>query len=170
MNRRKFIGIAGGTILAGGGIAYLLTDKSNLSRADLKTTDNPKTTLSLDENEILFLASLAPSGHNTQPWFVQYLAPFHWIIGNDNSKWLSAVDPNQRETMLSIGAFLQNLEYAASSFSYVCDWNLLAATNQDERVMEVKLIKKEIKTRFDIAKIKDRRTVRSGFINSVTII
>ena len=69
--------------------------------------------------------------------------------------------------MLSIGAFLQNLEYAANSFGFGCDWNLLAKTNQDDKIIEVKLIKKEIKTRFDIAKIKDRRTVRSGFINDV---
>ncbi len=167
MNRRKFIGIAGGTVLAGGGVAYFLSDKSNLSRADLKMADNPKTTLSPDEKEILFLASLAPSGHNTQPWFVQYLAPFHWIIGNDKNKWLPAVDPNQRETMLSIGAFIQNLEYAAASFGYVCDWNLLAATNQDERVMEVKLVKKAAKNSFDTAQIKNRRTVRSGYLNDL---
>ena len=167
MNRRKFFGIAGGTVAAIGATGYLLSDKSNLSRADLKTVDNSITTLSPDEKEILFLASLAPSGHNTQPWFVQYLAPFHWIIGNDKSKWLPAVDPNQRETMLSIGAFLQNLEYAAASFGYVCDWNLLAATNQDERVMEVKLFKKAAKNSFDIAKIKNRRTFRSDYQNDL---
>ncbi len=115
----------------------------------------------------MFLASLAPSGHNTQPWFVQYLEPYHWIIGNDKSKWLPAVDPTQRETILSIGAFMQNLKYAASFFGYACDWSLLAATNQDERVMEVKLVKKESKNAFDIAKIKNRRTVRSNFSSRV---
>ena len=167
MNRRKFIGIAGGTVLAGSGAVYLLSDKSNLSRTDLKPDVNTNTTLSPDEKEILFLASLAPSGHNTQPWFVEYLEPYHWIIGNDKSKWLPAVDPNQRETMLSIGAFIQNLEYAADSFGYGCDWNLLAATNQDERVIEVKLVKKATKNSFDITKIKNRRTVRSGYLNDV---
>lgn len=167
MNRRKFIGITGGTIVAAGTTAYLLSDKSNLEREDIKPADETNETLEPDEREILFLASLAPSGHNTQPWFVQYLEPYHWIIGNDKSKWLPAVDPNQRETILSISAFIQNLEYAAASFGYVCDWNLLAATNQDERVMEVKLIKGESKNSFDIVKIKNRRTVRSGFLRDV---
>jgi hypothetical protein len=167
MNRRKFIGIAGGTIAGIGATGYLLSDKSNLSRADLRTDENPNTTLASDEKEILFLASLAPSGHNTQPWFVQYLAPFHWIIGNDKSKWLPAVDPTQRETMLSIGTFIQNLEYAAEFFGYVCDCNLLAKTNQDEQVMEVKLTKKTATNSFDIAKIKTRRTVRSGYQNEI---
>jgi hypothetical protein len=153
--------------MAAGATSYLLSDKSNLLREDIKPADNTNEILKPDEKQILFLASLAPSGHNTQPWFVQYLAPFHWMIGNDKSKWLPAVDPVQRETILSIGAFLQNLEYAAGSFGYFCDWNLLAATNQDERVLEVKLIKAASNSSFDIAKLKNRRTVRSDFLSDV---
>jgi len=167
VNRKKFIGIAVGTTIAAGVTAYLLSDRRNLSRADLKSADDNNEMLKPDEKEILLLASLAPSGHNTQPWFVQYLEPYHWIIGNDKNKWLPAVDPTQRETMLSIGAFIQNLDYAAGSFGYFCDWHLLAATNQDERVMSVNLIKKELKNTFDTAKIKNRRTVRSNFLNDV---
>ncbi|MEZ2246856.1 hypothetical protein [Microcoleus sp.] len=167
MNRIKFIGNAVGTMIVAGTTAYLLSDKSNLSRADIKPSGDRNETLKPDEKEILFLASLAPSGHNTQPWFVQYLAPYHWIIGNDRTKWLPAVDPTQRETMLSIGTFLQNLEYAAGAFGYLCDWNLLAKTNQDDRVMEVKLIKQTSNNPFDTAKIKNRRTVRSDFLSDV---
>ena len=167
MNKRKFISIISGTVTAVGGTSYLLSDKSNFVRADIKSADDNNGTLKPDEKEILSLASLAPSGHNTQPWFVQYLESYHWIIGNDRSKWLPAVDPTQRETILSIGAFIQNLEYAASSFGYVCHWNLLATTNQSEQVMEVKLIKQESKDAFDIAKIKSRRTVRSNFLSDL---
>jgi hypothetical protein len=175
MNRKKFIGIVGGTVLAVGTTSYLLSDKSNFVRADIEPADDStkptlrdrNKTLKPDEKEILFLASLAPSGHNTQPWFVQYLEPYHWIIGNDKSKWLPAVDLTQRETILSIGAFIQNLEYAAGSFGYICDWTLPATTNQSERVMEVKLIKEQSKNAFDIAKIKTRRTVRSDFLSDL---
>ena len=167
MNRRKFIGVVGGSIIAAGATAYLMSDKRNFSRANIQPTEDKNVLLKPDEKEILALSSLAPSGHNTQPWFVQYLKPYHWIIGNDKSKWLPAVDPTQRETILSIGAFVQNLEYAAGSFGYVCDWNLLAKTNQDERTLEVKLIKKASKNGFNIAKIKDRRTVRSGYLSDV---
>jgi hypothetical protein len=167
MNRKKFIGIASGIMITAGTTSYLLSDKSNLVRADINPAGDNKKTLRPDEKEILFLASLAPSGHNTQPWFVQYLEPYHWIIGNDKSKWLPAVDPTQRETILSIGAFIQNLEYAASAFDYGCNWTLLATTNQDERVIEVKLIKKESKNAFETAKINARRTVRSGFLSDV---
>lgn len=167
MKRKKFIGIAAGTTIAVGTTAYLFSDKSNLVRADVKLTDSNNEALKPNEKEILFLASLAPSGHNTQPWFIQYLEPYHWIIGNDKRKWLPAVDPTQRETTLSIGAFMQNLDYAAGAFGYICDWTLLATTNQDEQVVAVKLIKAASKNDFDTAKIKNRRTVRSDFLSEV---
>jgi hypothetical protein len=171
MKRNKFISITGGAIAATVAIGYIFSDsfqdayrRSNLSRTNIKNSDN-NNILKPDEKEILFLASLAPSGHNTQPWFVKYIEPYHWIIGNDKSKWLPAVDPTQRETILSIGTFIQNLEYAAGAFGYICHWNLLAKTNQDEQVLSVKLNKIESKNPFDISKIKERRTVRSHFLN-----
>ncbi|MEJ7822649.1 MAG: hypothetical protein WKF85_10035 [Chitinophagaceae bacterium] len=126
-----------------------------------------KTELKPNEREILYLASLAPSGHNTQPWFVEYIEPYHWFICNDKSKWLPAVDPTQRETILSIGAFIQNLEYAASNAGYNCQFNMIANTNQDENVMDVKLNKSGSASVYDIAKIKNRRTVRSNYSNDL---
>jgi nitroreductase len=165
MNRRTFIGIGGVAIVAVGAVGYGLSDRSSLVRSDLAPIKPTNETLKPDEREILTLASLAPSGHNTQPWFVQYVEPYHWVIGNDKTKWLPAVDPTQRETILSLGTFIQNLEYAAGSFGYDCNWTLLASTNQDERVIEVKLTKGAVRNDFDIEKIKNRRTVRSGYLN-----
>ncbi len=164
MKRRHFLGLAGGTLVAAGATAYSFSDKRNLQRADLPLVGKGAPTLSPDEEQILSLASLAPSGHNTQPWFIQYLTPYHWIIGNDSSKWLPAVDPHQRETMLSIGAFLQNLEYAAQASGYACRWTLLAGTNQNEHVMDVSLIKGSSVTPIDVEKIKSRRTMRGRFL------
>jgi hypothetical protein len=164
MHRRKFIGLAaGGAFSAAATTAYLLSDKRNLLRAEIEPSDHDEGFLQPDEKEILFLASLAPSGHNTQPWFVIPLEAYHWIIGNDRRKWLPAVDPDQRETLLSLGAFLQNLEYAASAFGYACRWILLATTNQDERVMDVQLIKAESQNSSNIESMKSRRTMRTGF-------
>ncbi len=157
--------IGGSSVLLISAVGYLISDKSNFERNDRQTNTLAKSPLTADEKEILYLASLAPSGHNTQPWFVKYLEPYHWIVGNDKSKWLPAVDPMQRETILSIGAFLQNLEYAANSFGYACQFDLLATHKQDENVMEVKLTKTSIIHHFDSQKIKQRRTVRSNYLN-----
>ncbi|MEO6670370.1 MAG: hypothetical protein ABIN36_12890 [Ferruginibacter sp.] len=165
MNRRNFIGLAAGTFVIIGGAGYLLSDKQNLVRDNVKMAADDQSLLRDDEREILYLASLAPSGHNTQPWLIKYIEPYHWIICNDKSKWLPAVDPGQRETILSLGAFIQNLEYAASNAGYNCQFNILASTNQDENVVSVKLSQSENAPTFKIDRIKTRRTVRSNFLN-----
>jgi hypothetical protein len=167
MRRRQFLALSGATIVVGGATFYLLSDRKNLIRADVKQEDSLKVSLKPDERAILHLASLAPSGHNTQPWFIKYIEPYHWIIGNDATKWLPAVDPTQRETILSIGAFLQNLEYAANNLGYACQLNMLAKTNQDEHVMDVKLTKfsGNRPPQYKSEKIEKRRTVRSNYLN-----
>lgn len=167
MNRKQFLGITVGTVVIAGVTYYLSSDKSNFVRTDILQNKSNSIPLKPDEKEILTLASLAPSGHNTQPWFVKYLKPYHWIIGNDKSRWLPAVDPTQRETILSIGAFLQNLEYAANNLGYICEFNVMANTNQDKNVVEVWLKKFGSIHRFDTQKIKNRRTVRSNYLDNV---
>ncbi len=167
MNRRKFLGVAGGTVLTAGGLTYFMSDHNNFVRTDLKVGSSDKSLLKPDEREILYLSSLAPSGHNTQPWFVKYLEPYHWTICSDKSKWLPAVDPTQRETILSIGAFIQNLEYAASCAGYNCQFDVKATTNQDEDIVVVKLNKSGSATGYDTAKIKNRRTVRSNYLSDL---
>jgi len=164
MKRRKFLTIAGGAIITAGSVGYLISDKNNYSRTDIKSSPTDKSLLKPDEREILYLASLAPSGHNTQPWSVKYMEPYHWIICSDKSKWLPVVDPTQRETILSIGAFIQNLEYAASNAGYNCQFTILAKTNQEEELIEIKLNKSGPTPSFSIDKIKNRRTVRSNYL------
>jgi len=165
MNRRKFLLVTGGSIITIGGTCYALSDKRNFVRSDLRRKNNVGIQLLPNEYEILYLASLAPSGHNTQHWFIKRLEPLHWIICNDSSKWLPAVDPTQRETMLSIGAFIQNLEYAANNMGYSCQFELVGITNQDEEIMGVKLVKVGKHLNYDTDRIKKRRTVRSGLLS-----
>jgi hypothetical protein len=165
MNRRKFLSIAGVTVAGAGCAAWLLSDKNNFKRKDIMNDRGNPLIFQTDEETIFYLASLAPSGHNTQPWLIKYIEPYHWIIGNDKSRWLPAVDPAQRETIISIGAFIQNLEYAASSAGYECHYKLLAETNQDENIMEVWLQKTSGAFKYDIDKLTKRRTVRSGYLS-----
>lgn len=168
MKRKKFLELAGGTILVTGGLTYLLTDNTGFARKDIPSVAGGKLpSLDRDEEEILYLASLAPSGHNTQPWFIKRLAPFHWVVCNDSSRWLPAIDPAQRETVLSIGAFAQNLEYAAAHYGYNCQWQLLAGSNQDEDMIDVKLLKTTAGPGDDVRQIGLRRTVRSGYLSEI---
>ena len=165
MKRRRFVRLAGATIIVAGGAFYLQSDKKNFMRSDINQKYSGKISLHPDELETLYLASLAPSGHNTQPWFVKYVDPYHWIIGNNKSKWLPAVDPSHRETILSIGTFMQNLEYAAGHFGYKCEWNITASNNESEDIAEIRLTKDGSVSDYDIAKIKLRRTLRSRYLD-----
>lgn len=165
MDRRKFLAGTAATVVIAGTSVYLLSDKHNFERSEFALEQNKKTGLKADEIKILSLASLAPSGHNTQPWFIKCIAPYQWIICNDKRRWLPAVDPTQRETILSIGTFLQNLEYAADSLGYKTHFKLMATTNQQEEVMEVKLVESDNRFSFDVECIKQRRTVRSNLLS-----
>ncbi len=166
MNRQQFLGIAGGTVVVAAGTYYGLSDRSNYTRADSAQSGYTNVKLTADERKILLLASLAPSGHNTQPWFIKHLEPYHWIVGNDKTRWLPGVDPTQRETMLSIGAFLQTIEYAASSLGYACQFDMLATRNQDENVVSVKFSKSGSAPAYDTQKITNRRTVRANYLSN----
>jgi hypothetical protein len=81
----------------------------------------PSALISSDVHSILYYASLAPSGHNTQPWSVRLGHEEMWI-GTERSRWLPGVDPTNREATLSLGAFLENLIVAAPAYGYVADY------------------------------------------------
>ncbi len=164
MNRRKFISMVSAGTLVVAGTAYWVSDRRNYIRPD-EMSEPRVFAFQPDEREILYLASLAPSGHNTQPWFVKYIEPYHWIVCNDKTKWLPGVDPTQRETILSLGAFLQNLEYASFSRGYEVRYTILASTNQSEEIAEIHLRRSFRKGSFDTEEIQLRRTVRSNYLN-----
>ena len=119
--------------------------------------------LSQTEYEILRLASLAPSGHNTQPWTVRITGPGKWIIGSDSKRWLPEVDPDNRELMLSIGAFLENLHLAAANMGYHAEQELLARDSEAEKIAGLTL-HRDRKQPFSVDKIKQRRTIRNGLL------
>lgn len=114
--------------------------------------------------DILYLAALAPSGHNTQPWTVTVITSRHWLIGTDSSRWLPAVDPQNREMMISLGAFLENLAAAARSQGYEAEIQILAQSTTDQVIAAVKLYKRGDADPSLIRQIQLRRTVRSNLL------
>ena len=164
MNRRNFLKLSGEGILLFGGLS-MISGCSGVKRNDLPQFNGEKESIKgfeKDELEILYLASLAPSGHNTQPWIVKIVEPKHWVIGSDKKRWLPAVDPENRELLLSIGAFVENLVLAAGTFGYSVDIKILAKNSLDSEIVDIRLEKGKT-VDFPIEKIKKRRTVRSGY-------
>ena len=167
MNRRHFLPLAATAVAGTAALGYYAWDLATLT-ADRRREDEPVLPLPLsvlpaDARQILVLASLAPSGHNTQPWRVRLLGPYHWVIGIDPARWLPVVDPTQRETMLSVGAFAQNLEYAAAHFGYQCHWQLRAASRQAAEVLEVALRPGPVAAHATVGALVRRRTLQTGF-------
>jgi nitroreductase len=89
--------------------------------------------------QILGEASLAPSSHNTQQWRVKIISDTELLVLTDQARWLTQVDPENRELMLSIGAFLENLEQAALSFGYKAQTEILAKTSRETEVVRINL-------------------------------
>ena len=166
MNRRNFLKFSGEGILLLGGLS-MISGCSGLKRNDLPQFNGEKESikgLEKDEMEILYLTSLAPSSHNTQPWTVKILEPKHWVIGSDKKRWLPTVDPENRELLLSIGAFVENLVLAAGTFGYETDIQIIAKNRTDTDIAEIRL-KKGRTANFPFEKIKQRRTVRSDYLD-----
>lgn len=70
--------------------------------------------------EILHYATLAPSGHNTQPW--KFSIRDNTIrIFPDYTRRLPIVDPDDRELFISLGCALENLVIAARQMGYDSD-------------------------------------------------
>lgn len=70
--------------------------------------------------EIIRFASLAPNGHNTQPW--KFSISHNTIrMFPDFSRRLPVVDPDDRELFISMGCALENLIIAAENMGYSTD-------------------------------------------------
>lgn len=169
MNRRKFLkkSVTATTLALGSGM-LLPACRRNL-RSDLVPNDHLSGThaiekLSSDGYKILYYASCAPSGHNSQPWFVKINSPLDWVVGSDSSRWLRIVDGSNREVLLSLGAFVENLVQAAAAFGYDVETSILTKGRHDPEVVGIQL--KKINTQMNsLERIISRRTVKSHMLD-----
>lgn len=164
-SRRDFLRLAGsGALLLGA--SPFLGACAGVVRSDMTPGRLEKATIpgiEAAEARILTLASLAPSGHNMQPWRVRRVAPYEYFVSIDSSRLLPAVDPENRETMLSIGAFVENLCSAASSLGFDSRMEVTGAGTPDEDLVRVSLTKARTKD-FPVHRITSRRTVKRGYL------
>jgi hypothetical protein len=119
----------------------------------------------LDDRQvkILHYGSLAPSGHNTQPWTLRLVDENQWIIGIDPGRHLSATDPENRIVLLSLGAFVENLCLAAGAFGLAAETEVIAKTPHDHDVLRVRL-KETRQTGYPLARMEKRMTVKKGYL------
>jgi hypothetical protein len=164
MNRRDFVKLsiaAGASVLTAGA---LLGGCSGTRRSDLPPEGGGRAAgvpLDPDAAAILRHASLAPSGHNAQPWIVTVDRPLVWTIGLDPARRLPEVDPTCREALLSIGAFVENLVISAEALGYRVRTEVVAAGMQDTDILRVRLEKAPVRP-YPLQRLELRRTVKHG--------
>ena len=117
-----------------------------------------------ERTEILWYASFAPSSHNVQPWTVTVESPDKWIIGSAEDRWLTEVDPKNREMLLSIGAFLENMITAAKAYGFGVKVRTLARNPFDPVLLSLELHNAE-REDYPLQRLLERRTLRTAFKN-----
>ncbi len=113
--------------------------------------------------KILHYASLAPSGHNSQPWFVEIINENEWIIGADAKRRLPQVDKTNREVILSLGAFIENLVQAAAATGFHVDVEVIARDRFDSRIARVNLTRAPL-VDIPLKRLSTRRTVKTHLL------
>ena len=167
INRRSFIkqSIALGAAALGTG-SVLSACNSSITRQDLiqNNTPHPATAILPKEHiSILHHASLAPSGHNSQPWIVRIVSPHEWIIEIDPNRRLPSVDPQNREAMLSLGAFTENLALAAGTLGFRVDATVVAQSAFDREIIKIELHRDTLRP-YPLERINQRMTVKHGYL------
>lgn len=102
------------------------------------------TSLSFDMQEgfksILLYASMAPSGHNAQPWKVRYNEDTEsFTLFFDDSRSLPQVDEQNREAFISLGAFLENWKQAARSYGYEASITIFPELGKNMEVAQISM-------------------------------
>ena len=165
LNRRAFMKRVLSTGV-GLGSAAMFNGCSGLTRndfPDVQETDRPTDHRDNTASAILYYAGLAPSGHNSQPWRVRIESPDRWIIEADTTRRLPCVDPQNRELMLSLGAFVENLSLAAGDAGVGTDIEVVARDRHARDVVRVAL-HRDRPNDYPLERIKKRRTVKHGHL------
>lgn len=125
--------------------------------------------ISEEIEEILYYATLAPSSHNAQMWKVRIVSPEIIEVLLDRKHTLSEVDPLNREAMISLGAFIENLSQAARLHGLNAKITIVAESSFDERIVHIRLERSGMITSEDAAELRRnlslRGTSRRGFKN-----
>ncbi|GEO84601.1 MULTISPECIES: Acg family FMN-binding oxidoreductase [Alphaproteobacteria] len=112
LNRRGIL-IGGAAVLAAGGAGAVLSTKLATERyAEFARRLRKPLTQSAGPSELIRYATLAPNGHNTQPWLFRQSARGIAILP-DVSRRTPVVDPDDHHLYVSLGCAIENLAVAA---------------------------------------------------------
>ena len=116
MNRRNFLIGGGATVLAGVGAAYFgLRDMGSMAEYNASVGATRAALKQVPEiRDFIRYATLAASGHNTQPWRFR-ISEGRVEIHPDLSRRTPIVDPDDHHLFVSLGCAAENLALAAGA-------------------------------------------------------
>ncbi len=122
VSRRNALAGGGALVLVGAGAAAL--GYRHMASMDEYNAAAAATRAALFENpmlqELVRFATLAPNGHNTQPWKFG-VAPGQIDILPDLSRRTPVVDPDDHHVFVSLGAAAENLALAGAALGHPVD-------------------------------------------------
>jgi len=112
---------------------------------------------------LLGFSALASSAHNSQPWRVRQVSTHELLLLRDRTRRLPAVDPNDRELVLSLGSFLENLAQASGALGYACDLVPIDGAGDEMATIRLADASPDPDAKGALARITRRRILRSGY-------
>ncbi len=112
--------------------------------------------------ELLRWASLAPSSRNTQPWIVRVTAPGRAVLGLDPARRLTALDPDDTESLIGLGAFVENFAIAACVRGLRVEARARESLANPLEVVDLAW-QAAPPTEYELDRLTERRTLRTGY-------
>lgn len=121
MNRRKFIKVTGGGLVAAAAIGVTGFFSTRTPTKALQPWLDAGSAYTEPRRKALSYAILAPNPHNRQPWLVDLSQPNQIMLHVDTERLLPHTDPFSRQIMIGLGCFLELLRMAAAADGYRID-------------------------------------------------
>ena len=114
--------------------------------------------------ELVDLGSRSPSGHNAQPWTLVQPEKRRLALRSEPSRWLTKVDPSNRELLLSFGALIETIRQAAPAIGYRIELKGVTDRADASEIAQVDLTRTPAVPSTAPALIRSRATTRTPYL------
>ncbi len=116
--------------------------------------------------KIVAYGALAPSTHNAQMWRIKTVAADTIRLLLDDRHLLPQVDPQNRESMISLGAFIENMAEAAPFFGLQAEVLILTRDPHAREIAEIKFhpLTSPLLDKSVLNNIQNRHTIRTPYL------
>ena len=173
MNKRQFLRISGGGLIAAATLSSLPGCSSDLPPEAIAAWRPPAAGMDIRRWAISH-ALLAPHAHNLQSWLVDLDTPDTIVLRLDLRRLLPETDPWSRQLVISQGTFLELLQMAANERGYRADISMFPQGEFDAKTPDsrptalIRLAKDDgVKTDPLFAHIFNRHTHRGVYENRI---